>query len=123
MYIPKRYGQSKIEKCPFCDKHATTSNSQGVPVCTDHKEELLDGLKCACGEYLEVRSGKFGAYFNCINCGNINMRKALEINETRTDAKPKVIESPSEKIESYKKSQAASRPKETTVRSDDPDYF
>lgn len=123
MYIPKRYGQSRIDNCPFCGKQSTTSNKQGVPVCSDHKDSTLDNLKCVCGEYLELRTGKFGAYFNCINCGNVNMKKALEINETRSEEKPKVIESSSEKIENYKKSQTTKKPKEVTIRSDDPDYF
>lgn len=124
MYIPKRYGQSKIEKCPFCGKHATTANSQGVPVCAGHKDSTLDNLKCVCGEYLDIRSGKFGAYFNCINCGNMNMRKALEINETPQESKPRIIpDETTSKVEEYKKSQSKDKPKEITIRSDDPDYF
>ena len=124
MYIPKRYGQSRVDKCPFCGKQATISNAQGVPVCAAHKDSVLKDLKCVCGEYLDIRNGKFGAYFNCINCGNMNMRKALEINEVKSEGKPKEIpESPSERIEDYKKSQNTKKPKETTIRSDDPDYF
>ena len=30
-------------------------------------------------------NGKFGAYFNCINCGNINLRKVFEINKEKID--------------------------------------
>ena len=81
MYIPKRYGQSRIENCPFCGKQAVTKNSQGVPVCAEHKNKNLNDLKCACGSWLDVRTGKFGIYFNCINCGNINFKKAMEMNE------------------------------------------
>ena len=85
MYIPKRYGQSRIENCPFCDKIGTIKNSQGVPVCSAHKNALIQDVKCACGEYLDVASGKWGAYFPCLNCGNINFRKGLEMNP---DIKP-----------------------------------
>lgn len=81
MYIPKRYGHSKIENCPFCGKQVATKNAQGVPVCIEHKNKNLDNLKCACGSWLDVKSGKFGVYFNCINCGNINFKKAMEMNE------------------------------------------
>lgn len=80
MYIPKRYGQSKIDLCPFCEKSATAKNSQDVPVCQAHKKMLLPDLKCSCNSYLDLKKGKFGAYFNCMNCGNMNMKKALSLN-------------------------------------------
>lgn len=80
MYIPKRYGQSKIDLCPFCEKAATAKNSQDVPVCQNHKKTLLPDLKCSCNSYLELRKGKFGVYFNCMNCGNMNIKKALSLN-------------------------------------------
>jgi hypothetical protein len=78
MYIPKKYGQSKVENCPFCGKIGTTKNKQGLAVCTSHKDETLQDVKCVCGEWLEPREGKWGAYFHCLNCGNINLKKALE---------------------------------------------
>jgi hypothetical protein len=118
MRIPKRYGQSRIDRCPFCGKHATTSNEQGVPVCKDHKNSELKDLKCVCGEYLDVRSGKFGTYFHCMNCGNMNMKKALEINDVRDKS---IKEESDKKTETYKK--YVKKEKEITIRSDDPDYF
>ncbi|MBU0616016.1 MAG: hypothetical protein KJ601_08060 [Nanoarchaeota archaeon] len=78
MYIPKRYGQSRIDKCPFCEKTAVTKNKQGIPVCAVHKDSELKDIKCACGSWLDVREGKFGPYFFCINCGNISFKKAME---------------------------------------------
>ena len=89
MYIPKRYGQSRIDLCPFCEKAATAKNSQDVPVCQAHKKTILPDLKCSCNSYLDLRKGKFGVYFNCMNCGNMNMKKALSLNpnfRTNTDA-------------------------------------
>jgi hypothetical protein len=86
MYIPKRYGQSKVDSCPFCTKQATVQNKQGIPVCQSHKDQNLDNLKCICGSFLEVKSGKFGPYFYCFKCGNINFRKALEFNAERLSA-------------------------------------
>ena len=80
MHIPIRYGQSKIDLCPFCEKAATAKNSQDAPVCQNHKKMLLPDLKCSCNSYLDLRKGKFGVYFNCMNCGNMNMKKALSLN-------------------------------------------
>ena len=98
MYIPKKYGQSKVDSCPFCKKDATTKNSQQVPVCYVHKTSILKDLTCFCGDYLELKNGKYGIYFNCTNCGNINIKKALVMNpelgkehkpEEKTINKPK----------------------------------
>jgi len=75
MYIPKRYGQSKAQNCPFCGKQAITRSKEGVPVCLAHKESKMEDKKCACGRWLELRVGKWGPYFHCINCGNINFNK------------------------------------------------
>lgn len=115
MYIPKRYGQSKIDKCPFCGKQATAMNSQELPVCPGHKEEILDGLKCACGSTLEMLNGKFGVFFKCINCGNMNLRKALEFNTIKARIKDNSY---------YSNKTTNSHGKTTiTVRSDDPRFF
>ena len=133
MHIPKRYGQSKIDKCPFCQKHATTLNKQGVPVCASHKEELIDDLKCVCGSTLDMLQGKFGVFFSCMKCGNMNLRKVMEIN----DIKPKSNsynnndnDSNNKKDNSNKKIYNQSNKKdflqirkEITIRSDDPRYF
>lgn len=110
MYIPKKYGQSKVERCPFCGQQGTTQNSQGVSVCRAHKDDMLD-LKCLCGKPLDIREGKWGAYCNCLVCGNMNMRKALEINgspKVQDSAKPKPL---------------AQSAREMVVRSDDPRFF
>jgi|SaaInlStandDraft_5_1057022.scaffolds.fasta_scaffold81347_2 hypothetical protein len=79
MRIPKKYGMSKDSHCPFCNKLAIAKNKEGIEVCIDHKNKKLDDIKCTCGSWLEQRVGKFGAYYNCINCGNINFNKAMEI--------------------------------------------
>ena len=115
MFIPKKYGQSKIDNCPFCQKQAVTLNKQSVPVCVNHKEELLGDLKCVCGSILEMLHGKFGVFFKCINCGNINLRKAMEFNTIKARVKE---ENPylNKTINSYGKTTI-------TVRSDDPRYF
>lgn len=125
MYIPKRYGESRIETCPFCGRQAINKNPQGVPVCKDHKDKNLPEMKCACGSYLYMQEGKFGIYFNCMKCGNMNLNKVLEINPNimhAEKAKEHVKEKnslPVHKSEIAKKQAARTE----TIRSDDPRYF
>ena len=114
MHIPKKYGQSKIDKCPFCQKHATTMNRQKVPVCQPHKNEVLDNLKCVCGSMLETLHGKFGVFFSCMKCGNMNLKKVLEFN---------VIKPKMQNENFSQKNERTQTGKEITVRSDDPRYF
>ena len=121
MRIPKKYGQSKIDRCPFCDKTAVMKNSQDVPVCVQHKNAKLENLKCICGEWLDVSSGKYGPYFRCLNCGNVSFTKGLEMN-------PQIgkVGEAKEKIAEKKEMDSQSIPaikKETIIRSDDPNYF
>jgi hypothetical protein len=113
MYIPKRYGQSKIESCPFCQKQAVAHNSQGIPVCSQHRDEKLQDIKCACGSWLELKIGKWGPYFQCIRCGNINFKKAMEMNA------PSKATTPSQDKLDIKKNAK----NETVVRSDELDFF
>ena len=112
MRIPKKYGESKVDKCPFCQRHATAVNSQKVPVCQSHRHEKLDNLKCICGMELEMLHGKFGTFFSCVKCGSISMKKAMEYN----DVKPKM------QAGNFSQN-AKSQSREMTVRSDDPRYF
>jgi hypothetical protein len=110
MHIPKLYGQPRIDRCHSCGSQSTAKNRQQVPVCNQHRDEVLD-LKCACGSWLEIRNGKYGAYCHCINCGNINLRNALSINAVE----------PKKHAKDRGNSSTASR--EITVNSDDPAYF
>ena len=132
MRIPKRYGQSRIDECPFCGKHAVTENQQGVPVCQKHKEKELLNLKCLCGGWLDVRKGKYGAYFNCMKCGNINFRRGIEMNpdiENRTDS----VKTENKKEEPHKQTKSEIRKelkeekekqrKELVLRSDEVDFY
>jgi predicted RNA-binding Zn-ribbon protein involved in translation (DUF1610 family) len=105
MYIPKRYGETIIAKCPFCGRQALTKNIQRIPVCIEHKNEKLNEIKCACGEWLDIREGKFGVFFNCIKCGNINMSRAVEMNQS-----------------SFKPNKT-SAPREITVTSDELEFL
>lgn len=87
MRFRKTYGQSRIENCPFCQKPGVVKNSQGISVCVKHQKEILKDLKCVCGQKVEIRHGKYGVFFNCINCGNLNLRKILEINPIKKEKK------------------------------------
>ena len=113
MHIPKKYGQSKIDRCPFCQKHATCMNRQDVPVCASHKDQVLDSLKCVCGSTLGIMHGKFGVFFSCIKCGNMNLKKVLELNTITAKSNDETAPSIRGKGDA----------KEITVRSDDPRYF
>ncbi|MGV8141465.1 MAG: hypothetical protein ACP5NW_03425 [Candidatus Woesearchaeota archaeon] len=117
MRIPKRYGESRIENCPFCGRQAIINNPQGVPVCVDHKDKSLPEMKCTCGEYLLIQKGKFGVFFNCMRCGNINLNRVLEMN-------PNIMKA--EKVKEKVQRPEIAKRQETrhqTVRSDDPRYF
>lgn len=110
MRIPKSYGNYKIERCPFCGQQGTTRNSQGLVVCTKHKNAKLGEMRCVCGEYLELKSGKYGAYFKCLRCGNVNLKRVFQTNKVVDVNAP----------ETMKTDKPA---KEITIRSDDARYF
>ena len=111
MYIPKKYGEYKRTNCPFCDKPATTHNEQKIPVCRIHKEKSLEEIKCICGSYLALEIGSYGPYFSCVNCGNVNFKKGMEM---RT-----IFVKKTEQAEKKQVQKSA----EMTVRSDDPRFF
>lgn len=118
MYIPKRYGESRIESCPFCGKQSTCMSNQGIPVCALHKENELLDLKCMCGDWLDLRTGKFGPFFQCMKCGNINLRKALEINEDKLyDLQQKLKKDEGKSAESSVESIEVKPPKNKKERS------
>jgi len=115
MRIPKKYGHSRIDSCPFCGKQAVIKNKQEVPVCQAHKESLIENFHCVCGEWLDVVSGKWGPYFKCLHCGNINFRKGLEMNEGFNDKKPETKSTQPQTPQKDKKP--------VTVRSDEVDFL
>ncbi len=77
-YIPKKYGFSKTEKCPFCQLQATRKNEQGIFTCMKHAKEQLADIRCLCGSWLELCSGDYGPYFRCMKCGNRSFKKVME---------------------------------------------
>jgi len=116
MFSKKSYGQSMTKACPFCGAAAYAKNSDGVPVCANHKHASLGEMKCACGSFLEQKSGKWGAFFVCDNCGPVNMKKALSVNE---------VAAPSKSVDRARapKKDAYGLVVEETVSPDDPRYF
>ncbi|MGV8172384.1 MAG: hypothetical protein ACP5OA_06860 [Candidatus Woesearchaeota archaeon] len=128
MYIPKRYGESRVENCPFCSKQAIIKNPQGIPVCLSHKTQKIPEMKCSCGGHLMIQEGKFGAFFNCIKCGNMNLKKVLDMNSERINSKDITVKNnrnttirPSTTKITRKKEKSKQR--NETIRSDDPRYF
>jgi len=87
MRIPKKYGESRFDKCPFCGNRAIAKNKQRLLVCSEHKNFILPDIKCVCGSWLEIRTGKYGPYFFCINCGNLTLRKGLQLLEHNKSGK------------------------------------
>ena len=95
----KVYGSYKKTTCPFCNRTATKKNEQGLDVCHLHTKSVLQEMKCLCGSWLDLKVGKFGPYFNCIKCGNMNYNKAMEIGsstktvgEVKTETSEKTIQ-------------------------------
>ena len=76
----KVYGRSQELHCPFCGEQATVKNGQGLPTCTRHQGKEIN-LKCACGDYLDVKEGKYGTFFTCMACGPVSWHKAWEFND------------------------------------------
>ena len=113
MFRRKVYGSYKEESCPFCGKRALAENSQGVPVCED---STIDNMKCACGGYLDIPKGKWGPFFVCIKCGNINFRRGLEMNPPLNAP----VKKSSKKPHSIKK---VSSPDNIVVSSDEVDFL
>lgn len=116
-----------LESCPFCGRQAIVMNPQGVAVCTTHKEAYLD-LKCVCGQPLDIMKGKYGTYGNCLRCGNMSLKKALDINDTLRAMPSLKLQSKdvgvnTSSVKQIKLSEANDKPKDTVIRSDDPDYF
>lgn len=116
--LKKQYGNYKVLTCSFCARTATQQTEQGVEVCHKHTHETVDEIKCTCGSWLELRSGKFGPYFNCINCGNLNYQKGMEIKEiTMRNSSKEPVKTESQKVSEHRKS------REITISTNDPQYF
>lgn len=121
----KTYGHYKESFCPFCNKIATLKNEQGLNVCRAHLQQKMEEIKCTCGSWLETRSGKFGPYFNCINCGNINYNKGLAMKKI---AAPIKVDEPKKIITEFseykiKKETEYKERKEIIISSRDVEYF
>ncbi len=120
MFRKKVYGQSRIDRCPFCERQATAKNKQGLLVCRQHTHAILNDMRCLCGETLDLMQGKYGPFFNCMRCGPINTRKVFETNELRDVSGNS---SPEQDAPMSKSERAASKPREITITTDDEEYF
>lgn len=125
MRIPKVYGASREDACFFCGSRALAENSQGLPVCIPHKKAEIGNLKCICGEYLDVKKGKYGAFFLCMRCGPVNLRKAKEFNDVKDVSQESAAANEQKDLgrkEPRKKTDWEPQ-KEITILPDDPTYF
>ena len=111
----KKYGEYKRLICSFCERAATQKNEQELDVCYKHTNKFLEEIKCTCGNWLELKVSKFGPYFNCIDCGNINFKKGMEIKSMTKVGLPFEVEEEEVKKETKRK--------EITISSNDPMYF
>lgn len=146
MRFKKVYGKSKQDFCAFCNKVATQKNETGLLVCRNHLSQKMEEIKCTCGSWLEQKSGKFGPYFTCVNCGNVNFSKAMEMKElmSEKDREAAKVEEegseggvqeeesgegklmPPKKNESFEEREKRvkwSEKKERTITTDDLEYF
>jgi predicted RNA-binding Zn-ribbon protein involved in translation (DUF1610 family) len=78
----KIYGQSRDDKCVFCSIQASVKNSQGFPTCISHKNKVMDDKKCTCGEWMDIKQSKWGAFFLCPNCGPRSLSKTENMETT-----------------------------------------
>lgn len=128
--MKKTYGSYREETCIFCSERAICMNEQNLPTCTKHKHELVDmnKVKCSCGDFLDIKEGKYGSFFLCMNCGPMSIAKIKEINTIKpNDFSAKQPEKTTSNSV-YKSANSTtfnktSTPSNTTIRSDDPDYF
>lgn len=119
-YNKKKYGNYRTEYCPFCGKTALSKNEQGVAVCKVHTKTNLQDMKCMCGQWLEIKKGKWGAYAMCESCGSMNLKKAFEINDGPEPAK---VTGEDSKTKSRPSPKSKPKPREITVRSDELDFL
>jgi transcription elongation factor Elf1 len=114
----KAYGLSKVEKCPFCNATALSVNKQGVPVCREHMK-LDVNMKCACGQWLDIKKSKWGAFALCSKCGPMSIAKAMALNPLEKEPEKEIPD----KNKSPPVKSSRDRPKEITVTSDDLDFI
>ena len=115
----KVYGESFLKNCPFCGRMATQKNDNGQEVCPTHRNTALQDIKCTCGKWLEPQAGKFGNYYRCENCGNVNANKAQQIQNVTQETSP----APEKTIKPEPPKIFRKEPTETTITSHDEEYF
>jgi len=120
------YGSSNVDSCIFCSARALALNEQQFPVCTNHRNAIvnMDKLKCPCGSYLDIKKGKYGAFFLCMNCGPRSISKIRELNEIEDSSGDTHRRSDNSKQQSSTAQKISpEHPKEYTITTNDADYF
>jgi hypothetical protein len=75
----KIYGESRNDKCVFCNSQASVKNSQGLPTCIAHTKKVMEDKRCSCGEWMEIKQSKWGAFFLCNQCGPRSISKTEDM--------------------------------------------
>lgn len=58
--------QTKSTKCVFCGETATKTNSEGQPVCREHREKEPRDVACPeCGMPMKIKEGRYGYFWGC----------------------------------------------------------
>ena len=84
----------------------------------------MEDIKCTCGTWLELRVSKHGPYFHCMDCGNINFEKGMEIKGlTHVGLPAEVIQEKKPETSSRFGRKTESKKKEITITSNDAFYF
>ena len=94
-----------------------------MTVCREHQRQKLEEIRCTCGNWLEARSGKFGPYFNCVKCGNINYNKGMAMKDMTTPIMTDAQKTEIVPEQRFKKETAVKERKEITISSEDVEYF
>jgi hypothetical protein len=66
-FVNKQYGQT-TPRCFFCGKYATVKTTENLPACAAHRLSEHSEVCPVCKTFLDVKEGRFGAYFFCWVC-------------------------------------------------------
>ncbi|NMJ77231.1 hypothetical protein GLU64_02375 [Nanohaloarchaea archaeon] len=71
--------ETKMSKCVFCGENATKKNSEGQPVCNEHKESDPKSVACPeCGLPMKIKEGRYGFFWGCEGYPNCKQTFQIE---------------------------------------------
>lgn len=58
--------ETAMTKCVFCGRNATKKNSEGQPVCKEHRDNEPREVACPeCGMPMKIKEGRYGFFWGC----------------------------------------------------------